>query len=149
MWGSLFGHGKDDVTEPSCAACGRTLLAGEWTQRVADDAGEEQLVCSLCAQASQAAAGESPAAATGSVVGARTSAPRTDSDTFWKALKDKDAEIARLQSRMTQIEAARRELAARLAECDADALAVPGPPRRRRWRWPYRPKCPPKRTRGR
>ena len=43
--------------EPSCAACGRTLLAGEWTQRVVDEAGEDRLVCSLCGQASQGADG--------------------------------------------------------------------------------------------
>ena len=125
MWGSLFGRGKDDATEPSCAACGRTLLAGEWTQRVVDGAGEDRLVCSLCAQVGQAADGE-PSAAAGAPVGAvKPSAPRTDSDTFWKALKDKDAEIARLRSQVTQIEAARRELAARLAEYEAEGQATP------------------------
>ncbi len=129
MWGSLFGRGKDDVTELSCAACGRTLLAGEWTQRVVDGAGEEQLVCSLCAQASQAAAGGSSAPAT-QPVAAKPIATRTDSDTFWKALKDKDAEIARLRSQVTQIEAARRELAARLAEYEADGQAMPVAPRK-------------------
>jgi hypothetical protein len=125
MWGSLFGRGKDDVTELSCAACGRTLLAGEWTQRVVDGAGEERLVCSLCAQANQAMTGDSAADPTEPVAATRPSAPRTDSDTFWKALKDKDAEIARLQSQVTQIEAARRELAARLVEFPADGEALP------------------------
>jgi len=124
MWGSLFGRGKDDVTELSCAACGRTLLAGEWTQRVVDGAGEEQLVCSLCAQASHTATGGSSAPATQPVV-AKPIATRADSDTFWKALKDKDAEIARLRSQVTQIEAARRELAARLVEYEADGQAMP------------------------
>jgi len=125
MWGSLFGRGKDDVTELSCAACGRTLLAGEWTQRVVDGAGEERLVCSLCAQANQAMTGESAADPTEPAAAARPSAPRTDSDTFWKALKDKDVEIARLQSQVTQIEAARRELAARLQEYEAGSAARP------------------------
>ena len=34
----------------SCDLYGRTLLAGEWTQRLVDDDGSERYVCSLCAR---------------------------------------------------------------------------------------------------
>ncbi len=34
MLGRLFGKNKDASDEPVCYQCGRTLLAGEWTQKV-------------------------------------------------------------------------------------------------------------------
>ena len=37
MFGRIFGRGKDDPDQAVCAECGRTLLAGEWTQKVIDD----------------------------------------------------------------------------------------------------------------
>ena len=51
MFGRIFGRGKDDQDQAVCAQCGRTLLAGEWTQTVVDERGEERLICSLCGQA--------------------------------------------------------------------------------------------------
>ena len=43
----LFGRGKDNKVGRVCAECGRTLLAGEWTQRSIGDDGEELAICSL------------------------------------------------------------------------------------------------------
>ena len=48
MFGRIFGRGKDDSEQAVCAECGRTLLAGEWTRKVAGPGGEERLICSLC-----------------------------------------------------------------------------------------------------
>ncbi|MGO8683366.1 MAG: hypothetical protein ACLQUT_02120 [Thermoleophilia bacterium] len=110
----LFGRGKDNKTGPVCAECGRTLLAGEWTQRVVGDDGEELLVCSLC---SRDRSGETGPSATGSAGSnaSRVKETRTGSDAFWKALKDKDAQIEHLESRLAQAEAERQELTVRLA----------------------------------
>lgn len=110
----LFGRGKDNKAGPVCAECGRTLLAGEWTQRVVGDDGEELLICSLCSRDRSAAAGPSATVSTGSTA-SRIQETRSDSDAFWKALKDKDAQIELLESRLAQVEAEREELAARLA----------------------------------
>ena len=54
MLGRLFGKNKDTSGEAVCAECGRTLLAGEWTQKIVDDDGNERLLCSLCGQAQPA-----------------------------------------------------------------------------------------------
>ncbi|HTX70152.1 MAG TPA: hypothetical protein VMH50_13555 [Thermoleophilia bacterium] len=51
MFGRIFGRGKDDHDQAVCAECGRTLLAGEWTQTIIDEHGDERLICSLCGQA--------------------------------------------------------------------------------------------------
>jgi hypothetical protein len=51
MFGRIFGRGKDDHDQAVCAQCGRTLLAGEWTQTIIDEHGDERLICSLCGQA--------------------------------------------------------------------------------------------------
>ena len=51
MFGRIFGRGKDDHDQAVCAECGRTLLAGEWTQTILDEHGDERLICSLCGQA--------------------------------------------------------------------------------------------------
>ena len=45
MFGRIFGRGKDDRDQAVCADCGRTLLAGEWTQTVVDEHGAERLIC--------------------------------------------------------------------------------------------------------
>jgi hypothetical protein len=100
MFGRIFGRDKDDQDQAVCAECGRTLLAGEWTQTIVGADGEEQLICSLCGQ-SRDFGDEAPAAVptpanNGRVRETRTEAPRDargESDAFWKALKDKDAEI--------------------------------------------------------
>ena len=42
-------QGRQD--QAVCAQCGRTLLAGEWTQTIVDEHGDERLICSLCGQA--------------------------------------------------------------------------------------------------
>ena len=117
MWGRLFGRSKEGSEQPTCTACGRTLLAGEFTQHVTDAHGHEGLVCSLCA--TDAAPAAEPAQ-----VGATSTAPaptrhkdsRSESDAFWRALKDKDTEIERLQAHLARGEAERQELAARLAQ---------------------------------
>jgi len=136
MFGRIFGRGKDDRDQAVCVDCGRTLLAGEWTQTVIDDFGEERLICSLCAQAHVADGGETapagPAPANnGRVRETRSDAvpethvtpapepstrdPHADSDAFWQALKEKDAEIERLQAQLARAEAERQELAGRFA----------------------------------
>ena len=107
----LFGRGKRDTSGPVCATCGRTLLAGELTQRIVDDDGE-QLVCSLCSQPSTGA-GEAHIVA--GVPVANDDGERSESDTFWRALKEKDAEVAHLEARLARSEAERQELAGQLA----------------------------------
>jgi len=122
MLGRIFGRGKDDPDQAVCAECGRTLLAGEWTQKIVDGNGEEKLMCSLCMQGRPAnddeevVAGAAPANA-GRVRESRSEAreSRSDSDTFWKALKDKDGEIERLEGLLARAEAEKQELAAQLA----------------------------------
>lgn len=112
----LFGRGKDDESELSCCHCGRTLLAGEWTQRVADDDGVESLLCPLCAGREQSAASEDETTFETTPAGSgRVRSSRADSDTFWRALKEKDSEIERLESRLARVEAEKQELAAELA----------------------------------
>ena len=62
MFGRMFGRGKDEPDPAVCAECGRTLLAGEWTQKVVGADGEELLICSLCGQ-THAPSGAEPVAA--------------------------------------------------------------------------------------
>ena len=129
MFGRMFGRGKDEPDQAVCAECGRTLLAGEWTQKVVDADGEELLLCSLCGH-THALSGAEPVAASpkpannGRVRESRekTREPRaearhpgTQSHAFWKALKDKDAEIERLQAQLAHVEAQKQELAGQLA----------------------------------
>jgi hypothetical protein len=128
MFGRIFGRDKDDQDQAVCAECGRTLLAGEWTQTVVGADGEELVICSLCGQ-SRDFGDEAPAAVSaptpannGRVRETRTEVPRGargESDAFWKALKDKDAEIERLQHQLARSEAEKQELAGRLARMDA------------------------------
>jgi len=140
MFGRMFGRGKGESDQAVCAECGRTLLAGEWTQKVIDADGEEVLICSLCGQ-THALSGEEPVAASPTPANngrvresredvqeprAESRDPRTESDAFWKALKDKDAEIERLQAQLALVEAERQELAARLAH--APGAPVPAEP---------------------
>ena len=140
MFGRIFGHGKDEPDQAVCAECGRTLLAGERTQKVVGADGEETLICSLCGQ-SQAPSGAervaaSPMAANnGRVPESREEArepraeardSRTESNAFWKALKDKDTEIERLQAQLARVEAEKHELTGRLAR--AQGAPVPAEP---------------------
>ena len=140
MFGRMFGRGKDESDQAVCAECGRTLLAGEWTQKVVDADGQELLICSLCGQA-RALSGAEPVAASptpannGRVRESREEArqaraeaqdPRTESDAFWKALKDKDAEIARLQAQLAHVEAEKQELAGQLPR--AQSAPMPAEP---------------------
>jgi hypothetical protein len=136
MFGRIFGRGKDDQDQAVCAECGRTLLAGEWTQTVVDERGEERLICSLCGQAyagSHEAVASAPAPANnGRMRETRSEAryeerpgpapaeqparqTRAESDAFWQALKDKDAQIERLKAELARAEAERQELAGRFA----------------------------------
>ncbi len=108
----LFGRGKRDTSGSVCAECGRSLLAGELTHRIVDDDGNERLICSLCGQSS-GEKGEKHVF-TGSVpeTGDRD---RSDSDKFWRALKEKEAQIEHLEARLARSEAERQELAGQLA----------------------------------
>ena len=118
MLGRLFGRAKDNHDDTICGSCGRTLLAGEWTQRIVEDDGSERFICSLCAR-SEGSPGSSPLEPADDVVAAtsgRVKPLRADSDAFWRALKDKDAEIERLESRLARAEAEKQELAAQLAQ---------------------------------
>jgi len=136
MFGRIFGHGKDEPDQAVCAECGRTLLAGEWTQKVVDADGEELLICSLCGQTHAKsgveldAAGPTPAN-NGRIRESRSEAPESrveargphaESDAFWIALKEKDAEIERLQARLVTVEAERQALADRLTRAQGAEL---------------------------
>jgi hypothetical protein len=123
MLGRLFGRAKDNHDDTICSSCGRTLLAGEWTQRIVDDDGSERFICSLCAP-SEGSPGSSPlepADDTAAVTSGRVKSLRTDSDAFWRALKDKDAEIERLESHLARAEAEKQELAAQLAQLRSES----------------------------
>jgi hypothetical protein len=123
MLGRLFGRAKDHRDDTMCSSCGRTLLAGEWTQRLVDDDGSERFICSLCSP-SEGSPGTSPlepADEMAAVTSGRVKPLRTDSDAFWRALKDKDAEIERLESRLARAEAEKQELAAELAQSRSDS----------------------------
>jgi hypothetical protein len=163
MFGRIFGRGKDDHDQAVCAECGRTLLAGEWTQTVIDERGDERLICSLCGQAfagsdesvagaaapanngrmretrSESAFFEEPALETPQAAFPSEPAPatppeardtRAESDAFWQALKQKDAQIETLKAELARAEAERQELAgrfARLGAASAAAEAAPDP----------------------
>jgi hypothetical protein len=126
MFGRLFGRHNDESESVSCAECGRTLLPGEWTQRLVDDGGDVRCVCALCSRpaptvgADHAPDAEVAAAPVGS---GRVKSSRNESDAFWRAMKDKDAEIERLESRLARAEAEKQELAAELSRLKAPAGA--------------------------
>lgn len=154
MFGRIFGRGKDDHDQAVCAECGRTLLAGEWTRTIVDEHGDERLICSLCGQAyagssepvaaapapanngrvretrSESVSFEEPPAAAVPVAAAAAGGARdtrAESDAFWQALKDKDAQIERLKADLARAEAERQELAGRFARLgSADAGDEPG-----------------------
>lgn len=123
MLGRLFGRAKDNHDDTVCSSCGRTLLAGEWTQRIVDDDGSERFICSLCspAEGSPGSSPLEPADDTAAVTSGRVKPLRTDSDAFWRALKDKDAEIERLESHLARAEAEKQELAAQLAQLRSES----------------------------
>ena len=134
MLGRLFGKNKDASGEAVCAECGRTLLAGELTQRIVDNDGTERLLCSLCAQSSELAGGELQKASSGNATrppdqdaeaaGAGPEEPgRDENAALWKAIKDRDAQIERLEKALTRGEAERQELLGRLARLQAATLA--------------------------
>jgi len=140
MLGRLFGKDKGASNEPVCYQCGRTLLVGEWTQKVEGPDGEERLLCSLCAKASASPASERLKVGNGNGNAARLNAdgaqtsverssPRGESDALWKAIKDRDAQIEVLTARLAQSEAERQELIGRLARLQSRAstqAAAPG-----------------------
>ena len=116
MLGRLFGRNKEDNDETVCSSCGRTLLAGEWTQRLVDDDGRERYVCALCSRPAESADDlGTPAPDVATVSNGRVKPARADSDVFWRAIKDKDVEIERLESLLARAEAEKQELAAQLA----------------------------------
>jgi hypothetical protein len=127
MLGRLFGRTKDDRDDTVCSACGRHLLAGEWTQRVVDDDGSERYICALCARAAAspglASSVIEPADDIATVTPGRVKPARADSDAFWRALKDKDAEIERLQAQLARAEAENQELVAQLARLRGESPA--------------------------
>jgi hypothetical protein len=146
MW--PFGRKNEPVDESRCASCGRTLLAGEWTQRIIEDDGSEALICSLC---SQSRSGRSAPVDTMVANGDQrlpTNGRETKrkSDAFWLALKEKDAEIEDLRARLARTEAEKKLLAgcppawpgATPAPASGDATALEAasdPARRRRQPW--------------
>jgi len=115
MW--PFGGKKEPADETRCASCGRTLLAGEWTQRMVQDDDREVLICSLCSQSrsTQSAPVETATAESDprSPVDGRETKRR--SDAFWRALKEKDAEIEDLRARLEHTETEKEGLLAELA----------------------------------
>ncbi len=149
MFGRIFGRGKDDQDQAVCAQCGRTLLAGEWTQTVVDEHGDERLICSLCGQAyvgqnEPVAAAPAPAN-NGRMRETRSEAryeeqsepapvaeppardTHAESDAFWQALKEKDAQIEGLKAELARAEAERQELAGRFARLGTAGAEEPEP----------------------
>ena len=149
MFGRIFGRGKDDQDQAVCAQCGRTLLAGEWTQTIVDEHGDERLICSLCGQAysgdnEPVAAAPAPAnngrmretrsearyeerPVTKPEPAAEPQPARNDhakSDAFWQALKEKDSQIEQLKAELARAEAERQELAGRFARLDTAGTAA-------------------------
>ena len=123
MLGRLFGRTKDERDDTVCSACGRTLLAGEWTQRIVENDGSERFICSLCARPDDASGGLlEPADEVAAVPNGRVRPARADSDAFWRALKDKDAEIEHLESLLARAEAEKQELAAQLAQARGEIV---------------------------
>ena len=124
MLGRLFGRTKDERDDTVCSACGRTLLAGEWTQRIVENDGSERFICSLCARPDDAPGGLlEPADEMAAVSNGRVRPARADTDAFWRALKDKDAEIERLESLLARAEAEKQELAAQLARARGEIVS--------------------------
>jgi hypothetical protein len=146
MLDRLFGRGKQELpAEPTCASCGRTLLPGEWAQTIVRDDGVEEVVCSLCVQAHDydapaqgydstvtdfdEAVGHAPSApviepiaVTGRPQQSRGRVPGLYADdAYAQALRDKDAEIARLQAQIAQLDAHNQRLNAQLAALPAVA----------------------------
>jgi hypothetical protein len=139
MLGRLFGKNKDTSGEAVCVECGRTLLAGEWTETVEDDDGNERLLCSLCGQVQPLADderledddGRADAALLPSQVAddaddaaGQGTTERGENDALWKAIKDRDAQIERLKEQLARGEAERQELIARLAQSRVAASAT-------------------------
>ena len=139
MLGRLFGKDKDKRDEAVCAECGRTLLAGEWTERLQDEDGHEQVLCSLCGQAHPLAGGEPIKVNNGSANAARlpsqdagpADAPagrgateRGENDALWKAIKDRDAQIEQLKEQLARSEGERQELIGRLARLQSAPAAA-------------------------
>ncbi len=79
--------------------------------------GTERFICALCARPGDASGrgSSSPPTRSPAVTNGRVRPARADSDAFWRALKDKDAEIERLESLLARAEAEKQELAAQLA----------------------------------
>ena len=149
MFGRIFGRGKDDQDQAVCAECGRTLLAGEWTQTVVDEHGDERLICSLCGQVysgQNEPVSAAPAPANNGRMRETRSEARleekpepapvaeppahdthAESDAFWQALKDKDSEIERLKAELARAEAERQELAGRFARLGSAGAEQPEP----------------------
>ncbi len=128
MLGRLFGRTKDDRDDTVCSACGRTLLAGEWTQRIVENDGSERFICSLCARPDDSSGGLiEPADEMAAVSNGRVRPARADSDVFWRALKDKDAEIERLESLLARSEAEKQELTAQLARARGESVSEGSP----------------------
>jgi len=149
MFGRIFGRGKDDQDQAVCAQCGRTLLAGEWTQTVLDEHGDERLICSLCGQAyvgqnepvaaapapanngrmretrSETRSEEQPEPAPVAEPPARDT--HAESDAFWQALKEKDTQIEGLKAELARAEAERQELAGRFARLGTAGAEEPEP----------------------
>lgn len=123
----LFGRAKDSTGGPVCAQCGRTLLAGEWTQRIVGDDGQERLICSLCSGGAEAGP---PVAISVGTRAPRPKAVRRSSDAFWQAFKDREIRIERLESQLARAEAERADLTARVAHLQRQfdgAVAGPSP----------------------
>jgi hypothetical protein len=131
MW--PFGRKREPADETRCASCGRTLLAGEWTQRMIEDDGSEVLVCSLCSQSRSGRTANDEAALAGGDPRLPSNGRETKrrSDAFWLALKEKDAEIEDLHARLAQAAAEKQALLAELAalrhEDGATSEAASGP----------------------
>ncbi len=123
----IFGREKNDPNDAACASCGRTLLAGEWTQTTVDEKGRELRVCSLCAKPGLSPQREDAPEPT--VDDTRrppqpadpAESARSKSDAFWRALKDKNAEIEWYQAQLARLEAERQEMLGRLSQISATA----------------------------
>lgn len=133
MFGRIFGRGKDDPERVVCAQCGRTLLAGEWTRKVAGADGAEQLICSLCGPDHPLNEDE-PAVVTwtpannGRVRETREeSRPLHGEADISGELDTKDGRIEVLREQLARVEAQNQELAREVARLRAAITGIPVP----------------------
>ncbi len=128
MFKRAFGRSKDSFDLTACAACGRTLLAGEQTQSILEEDGTERRICMLCARPETLSLGDD-AGQNATIKSTRRiyrsvaeePSPQSNEDALRRALAEKEDEIERVNAQLTRLEAERRDLLDRLSHVPAIA----------------------------